>query len=97
MDSLRVYDGPAFLDPSEMGSARYGREPLVRVALPDREDVDAMACRWSASHVLVSWQDVPGGPMLSAWVPAGWVERIKPDVARWLPLPGRDPMPRLDH
>ncbi|MCV7451171.1 hypothetical protein D8M15_01605 [Micrococcus sp. HSID17228] len=93
MDSLRVYDGPAFLDPSEVGSARYGREPLVRVALPDREDVDAMACRWSASHVLVAWQDRPGGPMLQAWVPAGWVQRIAPDASAWHRPEGRDPTP----
>ena len=45
MDSLRVYDGPAFGDPSEVSSARYGREPLVRVALPGQPGLLALACR----------------------------------------------------
>ena len=95
--SIRVYEGPAFGSPADVSSARYGREPLVRVALPDREDVDAMACRWSASHVLVAWQDVPSGPMLQAWVPGEWVQRIAPDAARWRPPAGRDPLPWRDH
>lgn len=95
--SIRVCEGPAFDAPAEVASARYGREPLVRVALPDREDVDAMACRWSSTHVLVAWQDVPGGPMLQAWVPAAWVERIAREDARWLPPAGRDPLPWREH
>lgn len=91
--SIRVYEGPAFRAPGEVASARYGREPVVRVRLPDRADVDAMACRWSASHVLVAWQDRPGGPMLQAWVPAGWVQRIDSDAAAWHRPAGRDPTP----
>ena len=93
MSDVRVYEGPPSSCPAEVASARYGREPLVRVALPDREDVDAMACRWSDSHVLVAWQDAPGGLMLQAWVPAPWVQRITREEARWLPPPGRDPRP----
>lgn len=95
--SIRVYEGPAFDSPAAVASARYGREPLVRVALPDQADVDAMACRWSASHVLVAWQDAPGAPMRQAWVPGEWVQRVEPDAARWRPPAGRDPLPRRDH
>lgn len=96
--SIRVHEGPAFGAPADVTSARYGREPLVRVrGLPDREDVDAMACRWSASHVLVAWQDAPGGPMLQAWVPGEWVQRVERADARWLPPAGRDPMPSREH
>ncbi len=83
---ITVYQGPAFTSPAQVNSAPYRREPYARVRLPDRGLVDGKIMRWSASHVLLHWQDDPAGAHREAWVPAAWCERIRREDAAW-----RDP------
>lgn len=82
----RVYEPPAFTDPHQVTSAPYRREPYVRITFPDGRLQDAKARRWSPTHVLVLWQNDPDRPPHSAWVPAGWVQRITREESSW-----RDP------
>jgi len=81
--SIQVYEGPAFTTPQQVHSTPYNREPYVRVTLPDEGRVDAMVTRWSPTHVLISWEDTPGGERRQAWVPAGWVKRIPFEESAW--------------
>lgn len=83
MRSIRVYEGPAFPDPSQVHSTPYNQEPYIRVVLPDEGRVDAMVRRWSPTHVLIVWEPAPGAARNNAWVPAEWVERIPFEDAGW--------------
>lgn len=81
---LRVY-GEHDVDPSEVVSAPYRREPYVRVVLPDLGTVDGKAVRWTRTRVLIRWVD-GAHDSRSAWVPAEWVHRISRADSAW-----RDP------
>ncbi|MDO4240822.1 hypothetical protein [Micrococcus sp.] len=94
---IHVYEGPAFTHPDQVHSTRYGREPSVRVQLPGRESFDAIMTRWSEHHLLVCWQETPGGPIQQAWVPTRWASPLDASQARWRPGAGRDPLPWRDH
>lgn len=50
---IPVYEPPAFRSPEEVHSALYQDAPYVRVMLPDRGRVDAMAARWVKPHEVV--------------------------------------------
>lgn len=84
-----VYEPPAFRSPEEVHSALYQDAPYVRVMLPDRGRVDAMAARWSSTHVLIAWEEAPSTERLQAWVPAGWVTRIQAEESAWRAPYGR--------
>lgn len=81
---LLIY-GEHNVDPNEVVSAPYRREPYVRVDLPDLGTVDAKVRRWTKTRVLVLWETEHHDKQ-SAWVPAGWVMRIDRAESRW-----RDP------
>lgn len=80
--SFLVYEGPPASGPEEVSGAPYGREPYVRVRMPDRGTLDALATRWSRTHVLIRWDE--NFTTFSAWVPARWVKRITEEESRWL-------------
>lgn len=80
---IKVYEGPAFTTPEQVHSAPYNQEPYVRAMLPDEGSVDAMVRRWSPTHVLIAWEDTPGGERRQAWVPVGWVKRIPFEESAW--------------
>ncbi|MFC9718359.1 hypothetical protein [Micrococcus luteus] len=82
-DPIHVHQPPAFTDPSQVQSPPYRREPYVRVTFPEGNRQDAKAERWSHTHVLIRWRADPGRPPQSAWVPAGWVERIPREDSSW--------------
>lgn len=81
LPELLVY-GEHDVDPDEVQSASYRREPYVRVDLPDLGTVDAKATRWTDSRVLIRWVD-EAHDSRSAWVPAKWVTRIRRAESRW--------------
>lgn len=76
-----VYEGPPFTSPGEVSGAPYGQEPYVRVHMPDRGSLDALAAHWSRTHVLIRWED--NFTTFNAWVPARWVQRITEEESRW--------------
>lgn len=82
--SITVHEGPPFASPAEVHSWPLGREPYVRVAFPDGSSMDAMATRWSSTHVLTARQDVPGGPVVQAWVPRHWTRPITREESAWV-------------
>ena len=61
----------------------------MRVSFPDREPVGAMLRRWSATHVLIGWEESPGAERSQAWVPARWVQRIPMEDSAWVNPYGR--------
>lgn len=84
LPDLLIY-GEHSVDPDEVHSAQYRREPYVRVELPDLGTVDAKATRWTQDRVLIRWVNADHDNQ-SAWVPAAWVNRIDRAEASW-----RDP------
>jgi hypothetical protein len=79
-----VYEGPEASGPDEVSGAPYGQAPYVRVQLPDRGTVDALAQRWSRTHVLIHSE--ANYEVFNAWVPVRWVQRITEEESSW-----RDP------
>lgn len=77
-----TYEGPACTDPNQVRSAFYRHEPYVRAQLPDLGAVDALASRWTSTHVLIGWED-ENARRFSAWVPASWVQRIDAADSAW--------------
>lgn len=84
LPELLIY-GEHSIDPDEVQSAPYRREPYVRVELPDLGAVDAKATRWTKERVLIRWVNADHDNQ-SAWVPAEWVTRIDRAESSW-----RDP------
>lgn len=82
-DVIPVFDGPPFTSPAEVQSAPYRREPYVRATGGTLGTVDAKVCRYSSTHLLLSWQERAGGPYLSAWVPQHWCTRIPRAASAW--------------
>lgn len=82
--SITVHQGPAFASPAAVHSWPLGHEPYVRVSYPDGASVDAMATRWSSTHVLTAWEDSPGGARFQAWVPHSWARRIAREESTWV-------------
>jgi hypothetical protein len=80
---IPVYEPPAFSQPADVSGVPYGSEPYVRATMPDRGTVDAKACRWSATHVLIHWEVDHGTEVHNAWVPTQWVTRISREESAW--------------
>ncbi|GAA1110382.1 hypothetical protein GCM10009650_12330 [Nesterenkonia jeotgali] len=78
---IRIY-GEHNVNPDEVVSTPYGREPYVRVELPDLGTVDAKVRRWTKTRVLILWETEHHDKQ-SAWVPAEWVTRISRAESRW--------------
>lgn len=84
--SIAVYEGPPFASPADVQSAPRGREPVVRVSLPDGGIVEGLAVRWSSTHALVTWAPGPAAERAHVWAPVAWVERIaRADARGWIP------------
>ncbi|WP_157983980.1 hypothetical protein [Nesterenkonia muleiensis] len=79
---MRRYGEHPPLDPREVRALPNGGIQYARGELPDLGTVDAKAQRYTRTRVLIGGENAEHWRE-SAWVPAGWIQRITCEESSW--------------